>query len=379
MSDTEGTNMTDSSAPAQLPPLTNQGGSNTTAPCGMLSCGVDYLTLSIVDDERAHAKMEAMAEFFESTGELSSFENNYNGVDICGAYGAVMTRDTPWNPAGGDVLLRLPGRALEWIREGSLLATTGARCTDADICNFFLDHEYTSTRLDIALDNTDTRVNPDIIRDLLEKESFTCTAHSAGLTRRWKLGQKRIPGDGDTVYIGCRQSTRFMRCYDKRSEVKKRLGKDIGHCTRFEMECKGEAAIRMMEMIAINGTGCIPGVMNGWVSFKDPSDTASRVERRRNTDWWDAMVDGSQPITLGLARSISTPEKALHWIKHQVSKTLLLIQKSGLMGEIEDAMKLQEHKLKPTELRQWSDYVARLKKQAEKLSSNNDTSALKGA
>lgn len=343
------------------PPTTDQGGPNSNSPSKFEPvngywCGIDYLTESHPRHPRPNELCKEIAAILQSSGQDVGWGHGYSGVDICGGYGQVLMRPCR-DSADGDVLVRLPGRAMDWIREANALSESELQCTDADVCRFFLDRGFHTTRLDAAIDTNDPEVTPALVRELIEKQSFTCRARSAALTQSWKLDASDTNVRAETIYLGSRDSSRYFRCYDKGYNIFKMTGRDIGHMVRFELEIKNEAAQMVAGMIADKGNSCIPGIFSGWMSFKDPADTNERVDRRQNAPWWDRIIGGFEPISLGLTHPVPLPEKTMKWLKHQVAKSLFLADKYGFLDEIVSAMNVKSGKIKKDESKRWDNYA----------------------
>lgn len=86
------------------------------------------------------------------------------------------------------------------------------------------------TRLDLAKDLTGENVPLDKIYQALERGEYSGTAR--------KFAQIHSLGGGNTIYVGSRQSEKFVRIYDKAAESK--LSGQLW--TRFEVETKGMVA-----------------------------------------------------------------------------------------------------------------------------------------
>jgi len=327
--------------------------------------GMDYLTVSMPGAENPGKWVVVLGELFQSKGERENWQHGYKGLDICGGYGQILSRPCV-DASFADLLVRLPGRALEWIRESNVLADGDLKCTDADICRFFLDHGWKATRIDIAIDTNDPAITAVAVEAHLKSRVFTGRVKTAGLNTTWAVDDPENTLNGATVYIGGRTSSRFMRCYNKRAEVLSRTGKDIGHLTRFELENKAEAADLVMGLMAEKGAACIAGIFRGWINFKDASDEEPRLDRKRNIGWWERLVGESAAIVLGLKRGVATPEKSVFWLEKQVAKTLLLAKEHGFFPHIAAVVEEKRGKIKPTEWQKWADYEAYLKKKKER-------------
>jgi len=355
----------DAGAIAQQPPSTKQGGRKTSNLSQVEDrqgfwCGVDYLTFSYPRNFYPAEICKEVESLFQSTGESTVGDHGYKGKDICGGYGKVLVRECR-NSADGDVLVRLPGRALDWIRDTNVLSETELQCTDADICRYFLEQKFRSTRADIAMDTTDPEIRPEVVEALVNAQSYVCRAHRAGLNDSWDTNKPKTRREEETVYLGSRISSRYFRCYNKAADIFRKTGRKSQHLTRFELECKGDAAQKTTELISQKGIYCIPNLFAGWVDFKDLHDDATRLERRRRVAWWERLIGGQEPISLGLQRGVSTPEQSLRWIKEQASKTLFLAHRHGFFDEVIEAINEKKFKVKRAENEKWK-YFAQIKK-----------------
>ena len=351
----------DIGALAQQPPGTKQGGRKTSnlAKSGDrigFWCGIDYLTASYPRHFHPGELCRELEAIFQKTGQDVVGDHGYHGSDVCGGYGKVLQRESR-DSGDGDVLVRLPGRALDWIRDNNVLSDTDAQCTDAEIARLFVEMGFHGTRLDIAMDTDDRAISPQVVEDLINANSYVCRARNAGLNDSWNTNKPETRREEETVYLGSRISSRYFRCYNKAADIFRKSGRKVGHLTRFEIEMKGDAAQIAMTMIANQGPGCIPNLFAGWLDFKDPADDVTRIERRRSVDWWDRLIGGAEPISLGLKRGVSTPEQSLRWVKEQVSKTLFLAHRHGCFEEIIEAINAKKFKVKPSENEKWKYFA----------------------
>ena len=355
-------------ASANNPPTPKQGGSKASnlseyADRDGFWAGVDYLTFSHPRNFQPGHLCRQIETQFQSTGEGVTGDHGYVGKDICGGLGKVLVRRWP-NSGDGDVLVRLPGRALDWIRDNIILSETELQCTDAEICRYFKDLSFSSTRIDIAMDTTDASVSAEVVEKLINLNSFVCRGRRAGINDSWDTEKPQSRGVEETVYLGSRSSSRFFRCYNKAADIFRKTGRKIPHLTRFELECKGDATQKVVELVAQKGIYCIPALFAGWVDFKDPTDETERVKRRRRVDWWERLVGGQRPIALGLQREVTTPEQSLRWIKEQAAKTLFLAHQHGLFDEIIEAINANKYKVKPEENEKWKSFAGTKKPSA---------------
>ena len=78
-------------------------------------------------------------------------------------------------------------------------------------------------------------------------------------------------------------------------------------------------------------------------------------------DWWERLVNGNEPISLGLQRGVSQPEQSLRWIKEQAAKTLFLAHRHGLFDEVIAAINGKKYRVKPSENEMWK-YFAQVRR-----------------
>jgi DNA relaxase NicK len=148
-------------------------------------------------------------------------------------------------------------------------------------------------RADVALDGVGC--HPDDAGAIFRGGTVRkCRAHRSSNGRK----ENR---DGVTVYIGDRHSPRFLRVYNRRGP------------TRFELECKDEAAghvvFGLMVREASEWGDYLRGVLLDFVDFGAP--------------WWAAAMAGVVPVRLPLrrVRDLSIEDK-MRWLERSVSRTL---------------------------------------------------------
>lgn len=96
------------------------------------------------------------------------------------------------------------------------------------------------TRLDIAKDVQEVTINLRAIWEKIRKKEYEGTARTTSAIES---------GDGAiTIYVGSRQSERFIRIYDKAAQ----LGITDGRWKRYEIECKGMVA-RALGCLLVDG------------------------------------------------------------------------------------------------------------------------------
>ena len=149
---------------------------------------------------------------------------------------------------------------------------------------------------------------------------------------------------GDTVYIGSRQSESFARVYNKAAQVRslvERGKEDVDdipdHWTRVEFEFKGKRA----DLIGNDETALADParLMLGYLDFKTlPRSAAScrNYNRTETASWWLdflGVLDGYRVI--GLPRDPRALEDVEHWLHEQVAGALALVANTRGTAELE--------------------------------------------
>jgi hypothetical protein len=359
---------------------------------------VDYLRFSKPNIEKhvAEADVNRICKAFNTTGTVVNGHFGYDqgGLDLALGFGSTTWRESRWQNRANDVprnlkpvgmtetreqkgdreeldiyryrqfgkrpegkvrvdlLVDLPGQAMEYIREE-------LGFPDCLVILMFRRLGFKVTRLDAAMDCYDTTVNPQMVYDHTEIKDSTVT-HAKKLKidqSGLRFGERR-PTDGRymTLYIGSRSCERFMRVYDKRGEKWVKTGEDFPHCTRFELEHKGDAAEEAAKLIEAKGNAIIPNLLSGFVDFlalpRGKVDK-NKSRRRRRTAWWARMVEGGMRIVLHLQRGAATPEKTLAWLKDGAGKSIALAKTVGVWPAVEAEAARKKEKLLSSDIRRW--------------------------
>lgn len=170
-----------------------------------------------------------------------------------------------------------------------------------------------TTRIDLAKDAKDEQV------ELVELASLASTGDFTGTAQKSSVVQSS--DGGTTVYVGSRQSERFVRIYDKGIE-----SGEGGDWVRLEMETKGETAHMVAMALAtdsatINDTLC--GAVRKMCAFNVPG--------------WARLLNSDAEWSLPKIEKRS--DTAL-WIQNQVTPAIVnYIEKEGRTDAIEHLLK----------------------------------------
>ena len=136
-------------------------------------------------------------------------------------------------------------------------------------------------------------------------------------------------GDGDTLYLGSRSSSQFVRIYDKERERKS--DESYKGSIRYECECKERLAFEAYTRCVAagySGTSCLE-VLVGLL--------AGRGIRPLG-------IGNATGVVLGnTALPISSVESSLSWLEEQVSPTVRRIMREGYELEVLQALGLERY------------------------------------
>jgi hypothetical protein len=181
------------------------------------------------------------------------------------------------------------GMGHHYVYSGSCLASLAGQ---GHSCMVILDHAIKAgakiTRLDLALDVLDRKIDiTSIARDVNDGKS-------TGTARSWEHVVSQ--GGGETLYIGSRQSERFLRLYNKAAQT----GNLDMQWSRLEVELKGDTAKTLARVVSQQTSLSLGDVLweiaNGmckldnpdWLIFAEHTDTIGlpKIERFSDTEKW---------------------------------------------------------------------------------------------
>jgi len=199
-------------------------------------------------------------------------------------------------------------------------------------------HGAKFTRLDTALDDYSKSISFETIDTALDAHNFT-GFENYGVEKIRKKGVK-----GFCFRLGCRQSDKFTRIYDKNAE-----SGGVIDSYRFEVEHKNERAQYIATHIA-NGFYCdsfsdltddahnpsinevlLNGVLSAFSFVDRAADTC--ISRCPRLDWWQNFLDycRSVPKAIKIPKPEPTLQKTFDWISRQVETSIAMVHE--FLGE----------------------------------------------
>lgn len=275
-----------------LPPLSNRG--VTVAWSGI------HWFAGTVRGLAASSILSVLADFLSVSVRLH--QRGGYGYALSGSVGAARVY---WSPGRSDVFVVLSGEVCEVLGVPGVVALAST-----------LDL-VPSSRLDLAWDVHG--ITPALVRDAFVGGDVVTRIHRSlnPATGRMKSVDFRSNHEGDTLYLGSRQSERFLRVYDRRGP------------TRVELEWKGQRAellwARLLACGEADWSAEALEELRAFVDFRDRS-SGVRPDFCPLLDWWSAFTAGAGRSCVAVPRpEARTIEDFRVWLRRQVAPVLALV------------------------------------------------------
>lgn len=183
------------------------------------------------------------------------------------------------------------------------------------------------TRVDVALDDYNGHVSPGRVWDTMQSGSWVSRFRS--YSRITSVDRYSPEKNGDTVYIGSRDSESFVRVYDKAVQA----GVDVPHWVRVEFEFKKDRANELAGRIA-RETLDLRNLIYYYVDFKQRQGKAKSMMKGQSpkhwpsADWWLAFLQPTDKNRLYFPQYEAGLEEIEAWLDTQVTGALVLFLKT---------------------------------------------------
>lgn len=273
---------------------------------------LDWLrfTLPLSDLDKLPGVLHELRQTFGGANLLLHGLSGYTrSIPILGGTGKIMYH--PERVEMG-VHVMLPASALANIWADGLFENI------PDFLSWILDREGKCTRIDLAIDTDKVHI------DTIEA---ACTDVAAGgqetlVTRCQKVDlDKSLRGSkGKTIYVGSRNSDRFVRFYDKAVEQ----GLEGVVWTRCEIQHGGEHANVVAHSIIQGGLDPVE-LFNSVVDFRDP-DSDPHPSRRSRCDWWETWLGVcTSRVSFAIVQLDKAVKQVAEWVVTQVAPSLAML------------------------------------------------------
>jgi hypothetical protein len=211
-----------------------------------------------------------------------------------------------------------------WISiPGTVLARRSLQRVWGTLYPFVFKWGMRATRLDIAVDDFDKRISFDTVVESLTNRNYA------------RFERFRIVEDfngkvlGKTIYLGSRNSDKFVRFYDKSVESDGEIDS-----YRWELQSRGKHSEEILKTMLslerpMDSDACaryLGSLVVGAVDFVD-RESGDRLQRQVRLDWWQQFVD-----LVGNAVRVSLPKKetllikTVAWFYRQVCTSMAMFR-----------------------------------------------------
>lgn len=223
-----------------------------------------------------------------------------------------------WSASRPEAHIDLSATALGLIGKGKIEAIF-------DVMKWVFSVGGHFTRLDISYDDRKGLVNIYDVEKALENGDVVTYWRKWNNVKSSEIGN-RAGFEGETVYIGSKQSDAFLRVYNKALEQKVNL-----HWTRFELQLRDDlstsTADKLLTAWAQNlrrFSETALGLLRGFIEFKDLKSD-SNPTRRCLLEWWSKFISFVDKVRIVRIKAERTIEKTKNWLRNQVAPSLGLI------------------------------------------------------
>lgn len=230
--------------------------------------------------------------------------------------------------------------------------------------NFFkvvYKYQIKVTRMDVALDDFNARLNFDQMERKLKRKEFRSSKRSYNVVR-----DKNTNGTikGETLYLGTRkrhQDGYLIRFYNKFAEYKSKgailptavenivTGEGTHKWQRYEIEIHGQACANFIAcVLGGESFGMIyKGLMRNAIEFLK----ASRSNKNKNywqvCDWWEQFLEGAGKCSLAEPERDLNLGRLLRWIRVSVVPSLHLLDEIGQQNGFDIYELIKECEIEP--------------------------------
>lgn len=273
---------------------------------------VDWLRFTLPlpsSDSLSGVLYELRCTFGGSDLLLHGMSGYTRSISILGGTGKIM-----WHPERVEmgVHVMLPAAALANLWADGLFEDV------PDFLSWIVEREGKFTRIDLAID-TDT-VHIDVIERACTDIADGGNEQLVSRCREVEV-QKGLRGSkGKTVYVGSRNSDRFVRFYDKAIEQ----GLEGVVWTRCEIQHGGRHADIAARTI-LEGRLDPVALFNSVVDFREP-DSEVNPSRRVRCDWWAAWLGSlTERASFAIVALDKAVKQVAEWVNTQVAPSLAML------------------------------------------------------
>ena len=236
------------------------------------------------------------------------------------------------------------------MRTHVILSAKGVRAYEVNnkaenLINILTHEDISFTRIDLALDIKDNSIEFKQILEYLNNNYIVTRFKKYKYVVEKQLAEDGQQTLGETVYFGSRNSSIFIRIYDKAKQMKQ----EEGNWIRIEIVYKDEHANALALYISQSKENLgvlFSKTLNNYIRFVEKSNDSNK-RRWKTADFWARILEDSGRLKLSFKGEEVDPRKTADWFKTKVAPSLAFLNLywGGDMQTIENVITGAEEKM----------------------------------
>ena len=236
------------------------------------------------------------------------------------------------------------------MRTHVILSAKGVRAYEVNnkaenMINMLTHEDISFTRIDLALDIKDNSIEFKQILEYLNNNYIVTRFKKYKYVVEKQLAEDGQQTLGETIYFGSRNSSIFIRIYDKAKQMKQ----EEGNWIRIEIVYKDEHANALALYISQSkgNLGVLfSKTLNNYIRFVEKSNDSNK-RRWKTADFWARILEDSGRLKLSFKGEEVDPKKTADWFKTKVAPSLAFLNLywGGDMQTIENVITGAEEKM----------------------------------
>ena len=214
------------------------------------------------------------------------------------------------------------------MRTHVILSAKGVRAYEVNnkaenLINILTHEDISFTRIDLALDIKDNSIEFKQILEYLNNNYIVTRFKKYKYVVEKQLAEDGQQTLGETVYFGSRNSSIFIRIYDKAKQMKQ----EEGNWIRIEIVYKDEHANALALYISQSKENLgvlFSKTLNNYIRFVEKSNDSNK-RRWKTADFWARILEDSGRLKLSFKGEEVDPRKTADWFKTKVAPSLAFL------------------------------------------------------
>ena len=236
------------------------------------------------------------------------------------------------------------------MRTHVILSAKGVRAYEVNnkaenLINILTHEDISFTRIDLALDIKDNSIEFKQILEYLNNNYIVTRFKKYKYVVEKQLAEDGQQTLGETVYFGSRNSSIFIRIYDKAKQMKQ----EEGNWIRIEIVYKDEHANALALYISQSKENLgvlFSKTLNNYIRFVEKSNDSNK-RRWKTADFWARILEDSGRLKLSFKGEEVDPKRTADWFKTKVAPSIAFLNLywGGDMNTVESIITGAEEKM----------------------------------